>query len=246
MAAIFLFFHNCQYRYSVSVDTQKSRDPNFREGGGVSNLKFYRTLHIYEMATIFQFFHYSEHQYFLFLSTVGKPETQTLGRLVILDIAIWHIFMKWRPFFDFFIMVDADNKFPSTFGKLETQTLRGEGGGVSVIWKFAIRNRILTSAFIKKSKSSCHFVDMCVSFNNQKTRDLKFVGGGAVIWNFVVQHIFTKWQLFFDNKNSCHFVNMCWIPNILRSQSHFIVYFLLPPATKLGQGLYFHRHLSFC
>ena len=32
MAAIFQFFHNGQHWYSISVDTQKTREPNF--GGG--------------------------------------------------------------------------------------------------------------------------------------------------------------------------------------------------------------------
>ena len=36
--------------------------------------------------------------------------------------------MKWQPFFNFFIMANADIPFPLTLVKLETQTL---GGGVS-------------------------------------------------------------------------------------------------------------------
>ena len=34
----------------VSVNTQKTRDPNF---GGFDNLKIFHTMHIYEMAAIF-------------------------------------------------------------------------------------------------------------------------------------------------------------------------------------------------
>ena len=55
MAAIFQFFHNGQHWYSISVDTQKTRHPNF--GGGVGNLKFFCLIDINEMAAIFQFFH---------------------------------------------------------------------------------------------------------------------------------------------------------------------------------------------
>ena len=32
IVGIFQFFHYSQYRYSISIDTQKTRDPNF--GGG--------------------------------------------------------------------------------------------------------------------------------------------------------------------------------------------------------------------
>ena len=61
MAAIFQFFHNGQHWYSISVDTQKTRHPNFGEGG-----------------------------------------------LVIWNFSVWLILTKWQPFFNFFIMADAD------------------------------------------------------------------------------------------------------------------------------------------
>ena len=54
MGAIFQFFHNGQHWYSVSVDTQKTRDQNFWGG---QYLKFFCMINIYEMAAIFQFFH---------------------------------------------------------------------------------------------------------------------------------------------------------------------------------------------
>ena len=53
MAAIFQFFHNGRHWYSISVDTQKTGDPNFK---GVGNWKFFCTIDIKEMAAIFQFF----------------------------------------------------------------------------------------------------------------------------------------------------------------------------------------------
>ena len=63
MVAIFQFFHNDQCKYSISVDTQKTEDPNF-------------------------------------------------GWLVIWNFSIWHIFTKWQPIFDFFIMANTDILFP--------------------------------------------------------------------------------------------------------------------------------------
>ena len=47
--------------------------------------------------------------------TPGKPETQTLcgGGSVIWKISIQLIFTKWQPFFNFFIMADADILFPN-------------------------------------------------------------------------------------------------------------------------------------
>ena len=54
MAAIFQFFHNGQHLYSISIDTQKTRDPNF---GGLGNLKFFCMIDINKMAAIFPLFH---------------------------------------------------------------------------------------------------------------------------------------------------------------------------------------------
>ena len=53
MAAIFQFFHNGQHWYSISVNTWKTKDPNF---WGDGNLKFFRMIDINKMAAIFQFF----------------------------------------------------------------------------------------------------------------------------------------------------------------------------------------------
>ena len=52
MAAIFKFF--IISIISISVDTQKTGDPNL---GGGSNLKFFCMIHIYKIVAIFQFFH---------------------------------------------------------------------------------------------------------------------------------------------------------------------------------------------
>ena len=63
----------------LNVDTWKTRDPNFE---GVNNLKFFLMINIYEMADIFQFFIMADTD-ILFLSTLRKLETQTLGGSVI-------------------------------------------------------------------------------------------------------------------------------------------------------------------
>ena len=71
---------------------------------------------------------------FPFPLTFGKPETQTLGGLVIESFAPKCIFAELQPFFQFFIMVDSNFPFSLRLGKLETQTL----GGVSK-WEFCCR-----------------------------------------------------------------------------------------------------------
>ena len=62
MRAIFQYFHNGQHWYSISVDTQKTGDPNFGgvsdpNFGGVSNLKIFHMININKMRAIFQSFH---------------------------------------------------------------------------------------------------------------------------------------------------------------------------------------------
>ena len=60
-----------------------------------------------------------------FLLTLGKPETQTLGGLVIGHFSVQLILKNWQPFFNFFIMADTDIPFQLTLRKPETQTLGG-------------------------------------------------------------------------------------------------------------------------
>ena len=50
--------------------------------------------------------------------TLGKAQTQTLEGLVIWNFSIQLIFMKWRPFFNFFLMADTDIPFLLTLRKL--------------------------------------------------------------------------------------------------------------------------------
>ena len=80
MAAIFQFFYNGQRWYSVSVNTRKTRDPNF---GGVGNLKFFHMIDINKMAAIFQFFHNGWHWYSISVDTwkTGDPNFGGVGNL---------------------------------------------------------------------------------------------------------------------------------------------------------------------
>ena len=55
MAAIFQFFYNMANTDILFLLTL--RKPETQTYGGVSNLKFFRTIDINEMAAIFQFFH---------------------------------------------------------------------------------------------------------------------------------------------------------------------------------------------
>ena len=58
-----------------------------------------------------------------FPSTLGKPETQTWGRVGNLNFFHTIDIYKMAAIFQFFIMVDADIPFLSTLEKRETQTL---------------------------------------------------------------------------------------------------------------------------
>ena len=123
MPAIFQFFHNGQCWYSISVDTQKTGDPNFV---GVTQLNFFCTIDIKEMAAIFQFFHNGQCWYSISVNT-RKTGDPNFGGLAIWNFSIWLISKKWQPFFNLFIMADTDIPFPLTLRKLETQTLGGVG-----------------------------------------------------------------------------------------------------------------------
>ena len=70
---------------------------------------------------------------FVFLSTLRKPETQTLGGSVIGSFALGCIFGELRPFFPFSVMAETNFVLLSTLRKPETQTLGG-----SVIGSFAL------------------------------------------------------------------------------------------------------------
>ena len=77
---------------------------------------------------------------FCFCQHLENWRPKLCGGLVIWNFSIWLIFMKWWPFFNFFIMANTDILFPSTLGKLETQTLGGGGGNL----KFSCMINIFT------------------------------------------------------------------------------------------------------
>ena len=63
---------------------------------------------------------------FAILSTLIKPETQTLGGSVIGSFALGRVFGELRPFFPFSVMADINFAIPLTLRKPETQTLGGQ------------------------------------------------------------------------------------------------------------------------
>ena len=123
MAAIFQFFHNGRCWYSISIDTQKTGDPNF---GLVSNMNFFRMINIYEMVTILQFFHNGWHWYSITVNTQKTGYPNFGRRSVIWNFSVQSIFMKWWPFFNLFIMANADILFLLTLGKPEKQSWGGQ------------------------------------------------------------------------------------------------------------------------
>ena len=157
--------------------------------GGVSNWKSFRTIDIKEMAAIFQFFHNGWHLYSVSVNT-WKTGDPNFGRSVIGNFSIRLILKKWQPFFNFFIMTNADIPFPLTLGKLETQTL----GGL-VIGKFSVRS-ILTKwqPFFNFFIMADADIPFPSTLGKLETQTL----GGSVIGNFSIWSILKKWQPFFN------------------------------------------------
>ena len=119
--AILPIFHNGGHQFCISVNTWRTGDPNFR---GVGNWKFCSRTHFWELQPFFPFSVMADTNFAL-PSTLGEPETQTLGGSVIGSFALGCIFGELRPFFPFPVMADTNFAFPSTLGEPETQTLRG-------------------------------------------------------------------------------------------------------------------------
>ena len=88
----------------------------------IGNLKFFCTIDINEMAAIFNFFIMADAG-ILFLLTLRKPETQTLGGVSNLKFFCMIDIDEMAAIFQFFIRADADIPFPLTLGKPKTQTL---------------------------------------------------------------------------------------------------------------------------
>ena len=110
--AIFPIFRNGRHQFCVSVNTRKTVDPNFRR---VGNWSFALGCIFGELWPFFPFSIMADTN-FAFLSTLWKPETQTLGGSVIGSFALGHVFGELRPFFPFSVM--ANTNVP-TLGKLE-------------------------------------------------------------------------------------------------------------------------------
>ena len=117
MAAIFQFFHNGQCWYSVSVNTMKTRDPNFE---GVSILKFFCTININKMAAIFQFFHNGQCWYSISVNTMKTRdpnfgEVDNLKFFYMIDInimtAIFQFFHNGRHWYSVNTGKTADVNF---------------------------------------------------------------------------------------------------------------------------------------
>ena len=102
--AIFPIFHNGRHQFCISVNTRKTRDPNFR---GIGNWKFCSRMHFWGATAIFQFSIMVDTN-FVFLLTLRKPETQTLGGSVVGSFALGHIFGELRQFFPFSVMADTN------------------------------------------------------------------------------------------------------------------------------------------
>ena len=119
MVAILQFFHNGLCQYSVSIDTQKTGDPNI--GGSI--IWIFTVQCIFTKWWLFFDFFIMADINIPFLLTLRKLETQTLRGSVIWTFSIQYIFMKWWPFFYFFIMSNTNIPFLSKLRKLETQTL---------------------------------------------------------------------------------------------------------------------------
>ena len=106
LSAIFPIFHNGQHQFSISMDTQKAGDPNFR---GVGNWEFCSSMHFWGAMAIFPIFHNGQHQLSMCLWTLRKPETQTLGVSSNWEFhSRMRVFVELRPFFPFSVMANIN------------------------------------------------------------------------------------------------------------------------------------------
>ena len=170
--AIFPIFCNGRYQFCVSIDTQKTRDPNFR---GVSNWKFCSKMHFWGAMAIVSIFHNGWHQFCISVNTQKTGDPNFRGS-VIGSFALGCVFGELQPFFLFGVMADTNFAFPSTLRKPETQTLEGVSN-----WKFCSRTHFwgATSIFPIFCNGRHQFY---ISVDTQKTGDPNFRGVGN--WKF--------------------------------------------------------------
>ena len=73
----------------------------------------------------------------LFPSTLGKLETQTLGKSVIWNFSVWLILTKWQPFFNFFYNGQC---WYSIF--IDTQKTGNPNFQGWIIWNFSVWSKL--------------------------------------------------------------------------------------------------------
>ena len=183
--AIFPFFHNGWCKFSISVNTERTGDPDF----GDSVIGNFTVWWLFpELEPFFHFFTMADAN-FLFLSTQRGLETQSMGDSVIENFAIRPVFTELEPFFHFFIMADANFPFPLMQRGAETQTMGG-----SVIENFAVWR------VFAELEPFFHFFTMANTnfpFPLMQRGPETQTMGGSVIENFAVQWFFTELEPFF-------------------------------------------------
>ena len=134
-------------------------------------------MHIYETVAIFRFFPWWPTPIFCFHQHSENQRPKLLGgggELVIWFFSVWCIFMKWQPFFKFFIMANASILFLSTLRKTRDPN------------------------FEEISNLKC----FCVMHIYQMVAIVLFFpqnfGRWLIICNFSIQRIFMKWWRFLN------------------------------------------------
>ena len=108
MVAIFQFFIMANTDILFQLTHGKLQTQTI---GGVSNLKFKHMIVIYEMVAIIDFFHNGRCSYSISINTLKTRDPNFVG-VSYLKFFVRSIFMKWWPFFNFFIMANTDISFP--------------------------------------------------------------------------------------------------------------------------------------
>ena len=186
MMAIFQFFHNGWCWYSISINTQKTGDPNF---GGVGNLKFFHMIDIYEIVAIFQFFHNGQCWYSISINTwkTRDPNFSRVGNL-----KFFHMIDIYKMVAIFQFFHNGWLRYSTSINTWKTgDPYFGRVGNNKFFHMINIYK--ITAIFWFFQYGRCWY---SVSVNTWKTRDPNF--GASVIWNFSIWLIFTKSQPFFN------------------------------------------------
>ena len=129
--AIFPIFCNGRHQLCVSVNTQKTGDPNFR---GVGNRKFCSRMRFWGAMAIFPIFPNGRHQFCISVNIqkTGDPNFTGVGNW---NFALGCIFGELWPFFPFSVMADTNFVFRQ-HSENQRPKLYGVGN-----WKFCSRMR---------------------------------------------------------------------------------------------------------